>query len=110
MKNKKYIKYLYNKYPLLLKFIKNLKNVKYPLEGYLFPSTYFYNKNISIYYFIEQMISKTNKIFKKNIYFINKNKLNIHEILILASLVEKEAILEIDRKKNSPSFFIIDFY
>ncbi len=87
-----FIKECENKYFLKKYNIKG-KNV----EGYLFPDTYYFTKGISASQIIEKMLKRFNEqypdtIFKKNNFGFGK-----HEYIILASMIEKEAIL--DREK-----------
>jgi len=60
------------------------------LEGFLYPETYSFTKDMDIKTFIQSMISE----YKKNIiplYQLNKTKLSHYDILKLASIIEKES-------------------
>lgn len=84
----------------LPQYVKQNKNTKYSLEGYLFPDTYRFKKGVSGNEIIKDMLEQfklvINDIEKKN------NKINnLHEILTKASIIEKEARSEEDRFKIS---------
>ncbi len=71
-----------------------LKNLQVPdpnLEGYLFPSTYNYSRQTSCRQIVEQMLN-TGKIELQKLLSQNPtNNLNRHQILTLASMIQKEA-------------------
>lgn len=76
------------------------------LEGYLFPETYFFEKNVSDYDILKKMVT----IFKKKIMTheimatVKKSKLSFHEIVTLASVIEKETGKEEERPLISAVF------
>ena len=61
------------------------------LEGYLFPSTYNYSRQTSCRQIVEQMLSTGKIEFQKLLSQSPDNTLNRHQILTLASLIQKEA-------------------
>ncbi|OON95371.1 MAG: hypothetical protein ATN36_08545 [Epulopiscium sp. Nele67-Bin005] len=71
--------------------------VKYRLEGYLFPDTYFFNKNSSAEEVIDKMLQRFEQVINKYAYEFSENPYTLHEILTIASLVENEARLTIER-------------
>lgn len=83
-----YLDKLINKYWFVTDAIKN-ESLYYGLEGYLFPDTYrFENKDVSIETIFEKMLNEMDKVltpYKEQI----QNK-NVHEIITLASVIEKE--------------------
>ena len=81
-----------NNNPILLGNIKEL-----PPEGSLMPDTYFYKFGNSKMDIINRMKDNMNLI-KKEIKKINKTSLNTKEIIILASIIEKEVHKQEDRK------------
>lgn len=94
-----YIKSIQNKYWFLTDSIFN-EQIYYPIEGYLFPDTYIFEKeNIDAKKIIEKILENTEKQFEPY-----KGK-NIHKILTLASLIEKEAVTKEDRKLVSGVFY-----
>lgn len=65
-------------------------------EGYLFPDTYYYSKDADIDLIISKMKDNFNKKFSEIQGNIN-NSLSKEEIVIIASLVEREAKYDSDR-------------
>ena len=107
LSNPDYIKNHYMKdYPFLKNDIMD-KNIKYPLEGYLFPATYeFTRKNPDLDTIIKKMLDKTGAVLNKYQNDIEKSKLgSVHKILTMASLVEDEAKTDADRKKIAGVFY-----
>lgn len=72
------------------KFIKTLGLDVPSLEGYLHPATYFFDPETKEEEIIIAMVNKTFEILKE-LNISDKNPKEIHEILIKASLIEKEA-------------------
>jgi len=76
------------------------------LEGYLFPETYHFSKHTSERKIIQSMLDAYHDIIKKydvlkRAQFVN---LSIHEIITLASLIEKETGVDEERKLISSVF------
>ncbi len=69
----------------------NMGNLKYLLEGYLFPDTYEFYVNSSNETVIKKLLSRTNTIYTAE-YTERANKLGLtmHQVLTLASIIEKE--------------------
>lgn len=89
-----YINSLIEKYWFITDDIKN-KDIYYKLEGYLFPDTYrFNNKEVSVEEIFNKMIAEMATILEPYKSDIEKNSLSVHQILTLASMVEKEAATE----------------
>lgn len=105
MKNKTFLDYLDKKYPDLLDATMASKNVRYPLEGYLFPATYTVYKKTTLKNLVEQMIVKANDELSPYYATIKKQKLTVQEVLSLASLVEKETENHKDRQKIAGVYF-----
>ncbi|WAA11210.1 endolytic transglycosylase MltG [Fervidibacillus albus] len=81
-------------------------NIKYPLEGYLFPATYsFVEEKPALEEIIDQMIAKTNSVVQKYMADIENKDMNVHELLTMASLIEEEATNESDRKTIASVFY-----
>lgn len=80
-------------------FLKDIPNSKHKLDGFLYPATYTFSKNVSSKEIINEML----KTFEINIepdkIYITKNNLNIRNIVITSSLIEKEARKDVDRPK-----------
>ena len=105
MQNEDYFNAMLAKYPDLLGSAAEAQGVRYRLEGYLFPATYDYYKDISLQDFVEQMIAKTNSIISEYTPTIHARGMTNQQVLTLASLVEKEGVEESDRRKIAQVFF-----
>lgn len=92
-----YLKELINKYDFLDNSILN-SDLYYPLEGYLFPSTYEFYKSASIEDIIEKMLDKTKEILDNYNVSLKDSDYNIHEILTMASIIENETMYSEDRE------------
>lgn len=74
------------------------KNIRHPLEGYFFPSTYeLKNADVEPSYIAYKMLDQMDKVLTKYKEDIEKSKYTVHELLTMASIVEYEAILDEDR-------------
>lgn len=103
--DKDYIKSIQKDYWFLTDDIYNEK-IYYPLEGYLFPDTYeFEKKELSSEKIIKKMLDNTNNKISKYKEQINSNEMTIHQILTLASLVEQEAVTKEDRALVAGVFY-----
>ena len=83
-------------------FLKKLGIAAKSLEGYLFPDTYLFSEGVSPESIIETMVFQ----FKKNFSTDFKNRMreigfNEIEVITLASIIEGEAIFDIERSKVS---------
>ncbi len=67
-------------------------------EGYLFPDTYMFTNNMKYADIIDEMKTRFKEILPKDIQKKAKEKnLTLREVIILASIVEKEALFDQDR-------------
>lgn len=96
MNDQEYLKELINKYDFLDDSILN-SDIYYPLEGYLFPSTYEFYKDESIKSILEKMLAKSGEVLDNYSAAINASKYNVHEILTMASIIENETMVKEDR-------------
>ena len=97
MGDKEYIKTLINKYWFLTDDILNEK-IYYPLEGYLFPETYFFkNKDVTSKEIIETMLDQMSKKLEPYKKDIESSGFSIHQLITLASIVEMEGASSNDR-------------
>ena len=83
-------------------FLKKLGIAAKSIEGYLFPDTYFFSEGVRPESIIETMVFQ----FKKNFSTDFKNRMreigfNEIEVITLASIIEGEAIFDIERSKVS---------
>ncbi|GHP12895.1 aminodeoxychorismate lyase [Lentilactobacillus fungorum] len=104
MKDKSFINQLAQKYPKLLASAMKAKGVRYRLEGYLYPATYEVKKNTSLKNLVEQMVAKTNQVLTPYYPEIKKSKLTLQEFMTLASLIEREGVNQVDRRKMAGVF------
>ena len=103
--DKEYIKSIQKDYWFLTDEIYN-EQIYYPLEGYLFPDTYeFEKKELSSEKIIKKMLDNMAEKIKKYKDKIDTNNLSIHQILTLASLVEQEAVTKEDRALVAGVFY-----
>ncbi len=100
-----FLKELYQKFPELLESLSQAKDVKYHLEGYLFPATYDYYKDTSLKDLVIQMVEKTDSVMQDYYATIKQQNRTVQEVLTLASLVEKEGVKENDRKNIARVFY-----
>ncbi len=73
-------------------------DIKYDLEGYLFPDTYEIYTDTGLNDIIEMMLRRTDQIINQEYRQRMEEKgLSLHEILTIASLVEREARVDHER-------------
>ncbi|MEZ0480546.1 endolytic transglycosylase MltG [Planococcus sp. SSTMD024] len=101
-----YIDELMVKYPdLLTEEIKG-ENVRYALEGYLFPATYpIYEENPSLPVLIEQMLDATKANIEPYQSVLQEEEKSPHWLLTFASLLEEEATAKSDRQTIASVFY-----
>lgn len=104
-KDEKFFDSLVTKYPALLNSAKEAQNVRYRLEGYLYPATYTIYKGMSAKDLVSEMVTKMNQVMIPYYSDIKRQGYTIQEFLTLASLVEKEGITDNDRKMIAGVFF-----
>lgn len=74
-------------------------NIYYSLEGYLFPSTYFFSsKDVSVKDIFKTMLDEMEKQLNSYKETINNSDNSFHKLLTLASIVELEGVTLEDRK------------
>ncbi|WP_125711620.1 endolytic transglycosylase MltG [Companilactobacillus kedongensis] len=105
MKNKEYLATLQKKYPELLDSSMKKKNVRYHLEGYLFPATYGLYKGMTMKELVNQMVANEDEKMRPYYDQIKEKNLTVQQVLTLASLVEREGVTNKDRKKIAGVFF-----
>ena len=99
-----FLRYLVQKFPKLLTQSYNGYQVKYVLEGYLFPATYDMNDSKTLQMLITEMVAKTDEVMSKYYDKILASDYTLQETMALASLIEKEGTKLEDRKKISSIF------
>lgn len=101
-----YINELIKKYWFITDDIKN-DQLYYKLEGYLFPDTYrFNNKDVSVEEIFNKMLDEMAGVLNPYKEVITKSALTPHQILTLASMVEKESYGNDEDRKNVASVFL----
>lgn len=78
-------------------FLKD-KSDRVSLEGYLFPDTYRFKKNIKLLEIVETLLKNFGDKINPYMAEINNQHKSINEIVIAASLIEAEAKTESDRR------------
>lgn len=102
----KTIEELTKKHPEILTEDLKKEEIKHPLEGYLFPATYsFYEENPSLDSIIDTMLKQTKIALAPYREIIAEKEMTVHEVLTMASLIEKEATEKADRKTISSVFY-----
>ncbi|NNV05626.1 endolytic transglycosylase MltG [Geobacillus sp. C56-T2] len=106
LNDRAYIEQLMKKYPRVITKDVFHPNVRYPLEGYLFPATYvFADKKPPLSEIIETMVAKTAAVLASYEEERGERKLSPHQLLTLSSLIEEEATEKADRKKIASVFY-----
>lgn len=106
LNDRSYIQELIQKYPMVLSTEVLNKNIRYPLEGYLFPATYsFPEEKPPLTTIIEAMIAKTVEVLAKYEVEMGDMDFTPHRLLTMASLIEAEATEKADRKKIASVFY-----
>lgn len=106
LNDKEFIKKLMNKYPDLLTSDILNPQIKYPLEGYLFPATYpFYKPNPTVEEMVIAMLNKSQHVLSDYIERGKEKNLTVHQLLTMASLIEEEATEQADRKRIASVFY-----
>ena len=96
MKDTTYLTSLINSYWFLTDAILDA-NIYYGLEGYLAPDTYnFKDKDVTVEEVIKTLLDQEEKNLSP--YKDALSKMNIHEVLTLASMAELEGVKDTDRK------------
>lgn len=74
------------------------------LEGYLFPDTYEFTPGMDEKVVIGTMLDRFFQVYEDEIEFLNSDELTLHQLVTLASIVEKEAMLDEERPLVSSVF------
>jgi len=102
LKDEKYIESLIQQYSFITTEITD-KNIYYPLEGYLFPDTYYFNgKDVSVKDIFKVMLDKMESVLLN---IENKKGLTTHELLTMASIIELEGTNKESRKDIASVFY-----
>ncbi|GKV66761.1 MULTISPECIES: endolytic transglycosylase MltG [Sporosarcina] len=94
------------KYPEVVTDEVQQENVRYALEGYLFPATYpFYEDNPSVEAIVDVMVEGTVQNIIPFQGYLEENEKTPHWLLTFASLLEKEATSKADRETIASVFY-----
>ena len=104
MNNREFLEKLVQQYPILTDSYNNA-NVRYVLEGYLFPATYDMASDDTLETLVTQMVDKTNEVLSKYQADIDASSYSLQDIMSIASLVEKEGVTTKDRKLIAGVFY-----
>ena len=88
------------------RFLKNLPERENRMEGYLFPSTYYFEKGMTAHEIINEMLAEFDKQFKDE-YYARAEELNltVDEVVTMASIIEGETDVESERAKVAGVFY-----
>lgn len=102
--NENNIKALMSDYPFLTNEMFN-ENVRYYLEGYLFPDTYEFYRNTTVEQATRKMLDETLKLYNEYKSDFDSSKYSIHQIFTLASIVQRESGNSEDMAKVASVFY-----
>lgn len=77
----------------------------YPLEGYLYPDTYEFKENVTSEEIIKTLLNQTGRKLEPYKEQIMNHSYSVHNLLTMASIIEKEANHKEDRSKASQVFW-----
>ncbi|MEK4024544.1 endolytic transglycosylase MltG [Sporosarcina sp. FSL W7-1283] len=93
------------KYPDIITEEIQKENIRYALEGYLFPATYpFYDESPSVEEVVDTMVDATVQNIIPFQGFLEEKEKSAHWLLTFASLLEKEATSKADRETIASVF------
>lgn len=98
IKDEAFLTKMKTNYPELLTSALEAEDTRYRLEGYLFPATYDFPEEMSLEELVENMISKMDEVMQEYYLKIKESNRNVHDVLTIASLVEREGFTLEDRK------------
>lgn len=79
-------------------FLKNIaSNKKSKLEGYLFPDTYFFYDDVTAHEVVIKMLNRFEEITDQYTQELDNLSYSFDDVIIIASIIEKEAKLEEER-------------
>lgn len=104
LKDDQFFAEMLKKYPKLLTDASKSTNERYKLEGYLFPATYTLTPGSDVEGLVTQMVQKADSVMSQYYDVAAAANLNVHEVMTLASLVEKEGVKDEDRRNIAKVF------
>lgn len=101
-----FIKEMKTKYPDTVTKAIDGKDIRYKLEGYLYPSTYdFFTKNPTLEEIVDKFIGQTDSVVRSYESQLDALEMTPHEFLTLSSLLEREATAKADRETIASVFY-----
>ncbi len=104
LSNQEYLQSLINDYWFINEDILD-EDIYYPLEGYLFASTYEIYKDSSVKDVLKKMLDGMGKVLEPLKKDIEESNYSVHEILTMASIVELEGANSDDREGVAGVFY-----
>ena len=93
-------------YPELVTDAVLADNIRYDLEGYLFPATYsYFEEKPSLEAIVEEMVGAMNKVVKNYSDLLAEKQMSVHQLVTFASLLEEEATAQTDRETIASVFY-----
>ena len=93
-------------YPELVTDAVLADNIRYDLEGYLFPATYsYFEEKPSLESIAEEMVAAMNNVVKDYSEVLAEKQMSVHQLLTFASLLEEEATAQTDRETIASVFY-----
>ena len=93
-------------YPELVTDAVLADNIRYDLEGYLFPATYsYFEEKPSLESIAEEMVAAMNNVVKDYSDVLAEIQMSVHQLLTFASLLEEEATAQTDRETIASVFY-----
>ena len=75
-------------------------NKKYPLEGFLFPDTYYFDRKTTSAQLVSAQLREFSATWRSlNLSYAKSKNLTAYDVLTIASMIEKEAVAPGDRAK-----------
>ncbi|MEA1853200.1 endolytic transglycosylase MltG [Cytobacillus sp. FSL W7-1323] len=106
LNDKAFVQEMQEKFPSVITDDVFAENIKYPLEGYLFPATYdYYKEDATLEEIVTPMIKKTSEVLAQYTDAMENKEMSVHELLTMASLIEEEATAQVDRDKIASVFY-----
>ena len=80
-------------------YVSNNPNKRYNLEGFLFPDTYSFNENENADFVVRTMINRFEEVWQELVQSLNLSIADdeIEKIVNVASIIEKEAVVDSER-------------
>lgn len=104
--SEKFIKEMKAKYPDTITKDVNGKDIRYKLEGYLYPSTYdFFVAKPTLEEIVDKFIAQTDSMVRSYEPKLKELKMTPHEFLTFSSLLEREATAQADRETIASVFY-----